>query len=406
MSNQSVYAGLCKKLAKTKLQPNNGKKTDPAHPAIYPTGIMPKLDDRMGKIYDLVVRRFMATFGNPAVRETMNIFIDVNKELFVAKGTRTVEKGWHVYYGPYVKIEEIELPAVKKGDIVKIKKIDMLEKQTEPPRRYTPASIIRELEKRDLGTKATRATIVDTLFQRGYVHGKAIKATELGIRTTETLEKYVPKIIDEEMTRHFELEMEDIREGKKKEKDVLEEAKKEIIKIIDEFKKKEKAIGKELLGAHRETRDKMATLGQCPNCKKGVLQIRKGKFGAFAACNGYPKCKTTFSLPNNTKIVPSDKICETCSFPMVKKILKRKQPQEFCLNPHCKSKHVEGKAGKEAKAVAKGKIEKKCPKCDGMLVLRSSIYGKFYGCSSYPKCKYIEKLENNEDKKVENNKKQ
>ena len=77
--------------------------------------------------------------------------------------------------------------------------------------------------------------------------------------------------------------------------------------------------------------------------------------------------------------------------------MKKKQPQEFCLNPHCKSKHVEGKAGKEAKAVAKGKLEKECPKCkeagrDGKLVLRGSIYGKFYGCNQYPKCRYTEKL--------------
>ncbi|MEA2037786.1 MAG: DNA topoisomerase I [Nanoarchaeota archaeon] len=395
LSNQKEYNELCKKLMKGKLEPNNGKKTDPAHPAIYPTGITPHLDDRMEKIYDLITRRFMATFGEPAVRETMNLNIDVNKEIFIAKGTRTVERGWHVYYGSYVRLEEIELPAVKKGDVVKIKKIESLEKQTEPPKRYTPASIIRELEKRNLGTKATRASIVDTLFQRGYVHGKAIAATELGIRTTETLEKYVPKILDEEMTRHFELEMEEVRDGKKKEEVVLEDSKKTITKILGQFKKNEKKIGDELLGAHRETRDKMTTLGKCPKCKEGVLQIRKGKFGAFAACNKYPDCKTTFSLPNGVKIVPADKTCEICGFVMVKKILAKKRPQDFCLNPDCKSKHVEGEDGKLAKDIAKGNVEKKCDKCGkGNMVLRKSIYGSFLGCDCYPKCKNIEKLGN------------
>ena len=136
----------------------------------------------------------------------------------------------------------------------------------------------------------------------------------------------------------------------------------------------------------------MATIGKCPNCKEGNLMIRTGKFGAFAACSKYPDCKTTISLPKGAYLKPANKNCEVCNYPMVLE-LRNKSAREFCLNPNCKSKHVEGKAGKEAKAVAKGQIEKKCPKCDGHLVLRSSIYGKFYGCSGYPKCKHIEKLE-------------
>ncbi len=403
LAKQSIYSNLCSSLLKTQLIPNNGKKTDPAHPAIYPTGISPKLEARQLRIYDLIVRRFLATFAEPALRETMAVDIDVNKEIFLAKGTRTIKKGWHIYYGPYVKLEEIELPPVIKGDIVDIKKITMQEKETQPPRRYTPASIIKELEKRNLGTKSTRAQIIDTLFQRGYVYGAAIEATEFGIKTIETLEKHAPKIIDEALTRHFEEEMEEIRENKKKKEEVLEEAKDALAKIINDFKKEEKLIGKELLSAFRETRDVMTTLGKCPNCKEGDLQIRKGKFGSFAACNLYPKCKTTFSLPNNALIKPSGKVCETCGFPMVKKIMARKQPQEFCLNPQCKSKHVEGAAGKQAKAIAKGEIEKPCPKCkeagrDGKLVLRGSIYGKFYGCNQYPKCRHIEKLNNSPNK--------
>ncbi len=395
LAKQGKYKVLCSSLLKGKLWPNNGNKTDPAHPAIYPTGIVPGVDERAAKIYDLIVRRFMATFGAPALRETMKINIDVNKEIFIAKGTRTIEKGWFVYYGNYVRLEEEELPKVKENDVVDVKKITMHDKETQPPKRYTPASIIKELEKKGLGTKATRASIIDTLFQRHYVHGtKSIEATELGINTIETLEKYVPKIIDEELTRHFENEMEEIREGKKKKEDVLDESKEAIIKVVGDFRKHEKEVGESLKKAHWQARDAMATLGSCPNCKEGVLMMRKGKFGSFAACNKYPKCKTTFSLPNNARIVSANKNCAICGYPMVKEI-RKKSAREFCLNPNCKSKYVEGKAGKEAKAVAKGKIEKKCPKCGENLVLRSSIYGKFYGCLNYPKCKYTEKLENN-----------
>jgi len=398
LSKQSKYHDLCKQLSKKKLMPNNGKKTDAAHPAIYPTGIVPKIgEERIAKIYDLIVRRFMATFGEAATRETMKISIDVNKEIFVAKGTRTVAPGWYVYYGDYVRIEEEELPHVKGGDKVIVKKITMLDKETQPPKRYTPASIIKELEKRGLGTKATRASIVDTLFQRHYVHGtKSIEASELGINTIKTLEKYVPKIIDEEMTRHFENEMEEIRAGKKKKEDVLVEAKEDIINIIGDFRKHEKEVGESLKKAHWQAKDAMATLGNCPKCKGGILMMRKGKFGSFAACNKYPKCKTTFSLPNNAIIKPSKNVCKTCGMPMVLAIKARKKPMEFCLNRDCESKHVEGEAGELAKNIAKGNIEKECPKCkEGKVVLRKSIYGSFLGCDQYPKCKYTERLENN-----------
>ncbi len=395
LQKQKNYSDLIRKLLEKKsLQPNNGKKADPAHPAIYPTGIAPgNLNEREARIYDLIVKRFMATFSEPAARETATIGINCKEELFIAKGTRTVEKGWHIFYQPYVNIEEEELPAVNKNDKVEVKKIKLHEKETQPPKRYTPASIIKELEKRNLGTKATRSEIVDTLFNRGYVTGKAIEATNLGIKTVETLEQYAPKIVDEELTRHFEEEMEEIREGKRKGEEVLEEAKEAITNIIVDFKKKEKDIGKKLLEANIETRDALSNLGICPACKKGQLQIRSGKFGSFVACNQYPKCKTTFSLPKNALIKPAQKTCETCSFPKVLAIKKGKKPMEFCLNPKCPTKHVEGDAGKEAKEIAKGIIEKECPTCkEGKLVLRGSIYGKFYGCSNYPKCKYTEKL--------------
>jgi DNA topoisomerase I len=395
LQKQKEYSELSKiLLSKKSLIPNNGKKTDPAHPAIYPTGNVPSLsNEREQKVYDLIVKRFMATFAEEALRETMTIDVNCKDEIFIAKGTRTVEKGWHVFYAPYVRIEEEELPAVNKGDDVNVKKIQLHSKETTPPKRYTPASIIKELEKKNLGTKATRASIVDTLFQRGYVDGKAIEATNLGIKTIETLEKHVPQIVDEALTRHFEEEMEQIVECKKTGKDVLSEAKKKIIEIMSDFKKQEMEIGKELLAATIETRDELSHLGSCPNCKKGNLHMRSGKFGPFAACNKYPKCKTTFSLPRNALIKPAKKLCETCQYPMVLAIKRGKRPQDFCLNKECESKHIEGEAGEEAKAIAKGKIEKKCPTCgEGKVVLRGSIYGKFYGCSNYPKCKYTEKL--------------
>jgi len=151
----------------------------------------------------------------------------------------------------------------------------------------------------------------------------------------------------------------------------------------------------------------MTTIGNCQSCKDGKLQIRRGKFGQFVACNKYPDCKTTFSLPSNALIKPSDKTCEVCQHPMVMTIKKGKRPMDFCINKDCKSKHIEGEAGEHAKAIAKGEVEKDCPKCkDGKLVLRKSIYSSFLGCNKYPKCKFTEQLQDKKDNQTETNIKQ
>ena len=176
-------------------------------------------------MYDLIVRRFLATFGEKATRQTITVKLDIKEEIFITKGTTTVDPGWHVLYGPYATFKEEELPDIQEGEILPISKIEKFDKETTPPKRYTESSIIKELEKRNLGTNATRPSILDTLFQRGYIDGKAIEATELGIRTSDTITKHVPRISDEALTRHFEEEMEQIRENKKSKEDVLKEAK-------------------------------------------------------------------------------------------------------------------------------------------------------------------------------------
>jgi DNA topoisomerase-1 len=401
ISKQENYVNECSALLKRpRLLPNNGEKTDPAHPAIYPTGTIPTLKGREQMVYDLIVRRFLATFGDPAIRATVKIDIDVKGETFSAKGTTTKEKGWHELYGKYATQKEEEMPRTEVGEEITIIELNMLDKETLPPKRYTPASIIKDLEKKGLGTKATRANIVDSLYQRGYVNDKAIKATDLGIKTVETLEKYCPEILDEELTRNFEVEMDLIREDKKKEEEVLGEAKTILTKILDHFKKNEKLIGENLSEATKETDRRMAHVGKCPICE-GNLMMKKGKFGRFIACDNYPKCSITFKLPANALFKPSDKICDKCNHPMVIIIQKGKRPNEVCINPECSSKEITDLAmRKEAAQVESGKLEKPCPTCGtGKLVLRKSIYGSFYGCSNYPKCKHIQKVEGNSEKK-------
>ncbi len=374
-------------LAKGTLKPNEGLKTDPAHPAIYPTGILPKsLEGPISRLYELIVRRFFSVFGEEAKRETVTIHLDIAQELFLTKGTRTIEQGWFTLYGPFVKLDEEELPAVIVGEKVPIRDILLDEKQTQPPRRYTEASIIKELEKRNLGTKATRAQIIQNLYDRNYIKDKSLVVTDLGMKIVDTLHKYCPEILDEALTRAFEEDMELIFEHKKKSKAILDDAEVFLTKVLTRFKLHEKDIGAALGAANIETRQKESFLGACPKCKEGELHIRRGKFGFFAACSKYPECKTTFGLPKNAKVLSAEKSCTQCTYPLLKVLRARRKPQEICLNPECPTKKVEDEA------LDKMAASKKCPNCGTTLVVKKSFYGAFFACPGYPKCKHIEKI--------------
>ncbi|MBS3095636.1 topoisomerase DNA-binding C4 zinc finger domain-containing protein [Candidatus Woesearchaeota archaeon] len=380
IARQLKYKALAEELLKRKaLMPNNGKKTDSAHPAIYATSEIPKkMTDRESKLYDLIVHRILATFADNAVMETVSIELDVKDEIFLAKGTTTKFPGWHKFYGNYVMQKENELPEADQGQILKVKESKLFEKETQPPKRYTPASIIKELEKNTIGTKATRSEIIDNLYQRNYIKNESIEVTDIGLKTIETLEKYCPEIIDIKLTRHFEEEMDQVREKTKKSSEVLDEAKDSLTKTLKHFKQNEKEIGNALGEAAKETRDKEIFISKCPACKEGDLQVRKGKYGSFAACNRYEQgCSTTFALPKNCLVKSAEKNCDVCGYPKILAIRVRRKPQEICINPDCKSKKLNGKT---------------CPKCGSSLVVKTSHYGSFLACPGYPKCKYIEKL--------------
>jgi DNA topoisomerase I len=346
ISGQQQYSEAASLLlGKASLKPNNGKKKDPAHPAIYPTGEVPQgIGERELKVYDLIVRRFLATFGEWAVRESMKVIIDINGEPFKAEGKRTVEKNWHELYGKYAKFDEVILPGLEKGDSVEIKKTSFEKKMTQPPKHYTEASIISELEKRNLGTKATRANIIDTLFKRNYIHGKQLEATELGIKTVETLEKHSPEILDEELTRKIEEDMEEVMAGKKKGSEIESGAKAILVKVLEKFRKDEKEIGGELRDSHYKAEDQKRvadSLGTCPACKEGLLIIRKNpKTGKrFLGCSAYPKCTNTQPLPQKGMVKPAKKDCEHCGYPMANIWTKgKKTPWTICTNFGCPGK--------------------------------------------------------------------
>jgi len=302
LAKQSKYKDKVELVKKNNpgIKPNEGKKDDPAHPAIHPTGEIPKnLEQTEMKVYDLVVKRFFAVFGEAAIKETNTIKIDVNKHNFVLQGTRTIEKNWHELYEPYVKSKDVELPKLNEGDSVLNKEISKLDKETSPPKRYTDASIIKELEKRNLGTKATRADILENLKKRGYIMDKSIKVTELGLEMDQILVDEVPMLVDEALTRHFEEEMDSIREEKMTPEDVLSEARKKLGILLEEIKGKEVELGKKLASASKMAMFLASKIAKCPSCENGTLVLKNAKkFNRFfIACDGYPECKTIFNAP-------------------------------------------------------------------------------------------------------------
>lgn len=344
------YGDILKKLAKqfkaekliTKDKPIEGKKTDSAHPSIYPTGETGVINQEEEKIYNLIVRRFLCLFCDDAIIDNKTITAKCEDLIFNVRGSEVRKKAWLEIY-PY-KIKESELPDI--NGKVKIINSRTEEKETQPPKRYSPASIVSELEKRNLGTKATRAAILETLYDRGYVKEKSIEATPLGISLIDTLERYSPIIIDEELTRKFEKEMDSILASKKnfeeKENKIVNEAKGAITNIAKDFEKNKKQIGQELVTAETQLweKEKEANkLNICPKCQKGTLSImysRKTRRN-FVACNAYPECKNTYSVPPNGAIKKADKICEFCGFPMLMRLSKGKRPWIFCFNPECES---------------------------------------------------------------------
>ncbi len=327
-------------LNKKDLKPAEGSKADPAHPAIYPTGVYKKIGGKQQKVYDLAVRRFFAVFGDPAKRESQKLILDVNGEVFEISGKKTVEAGWTTLYGKYAQREEILLPDVKIGSVLKVKDRRLLEKETQPPARYSQGSVLKEMEAKNLGTKSTRAQILQILYNRGYLLGKSIEVTELGMYLSDILEKNVPDVVSEKLTRHMEEMTDSIELGKTKREEVLEDAKKRITKICNEFRKKEAKIGEELTTAVIATQDKQSILGKCLNCS-GTLKVMKnwrtGK--RFVGCTGYKKgCRTGFPLPREGLIMSTEKICEECKTPIVHVQPPGKRPFRMCLDPMCKTK--------------------------------------------------------------------
>ena len=336
LSNNHLYSKEANFLIQNnKYKPNNGKKSDPAHPAIHPTGIQVNVGEREKKLYDLIVRRFLACFGDPAVKQSTKAVLKLGNEKYIGKGIVVLTPGWIELYGKYYSPEEEMLPKLKENQEIIVDKLSKEEKKTQPPKRYTATSLIKELEKYNLGTKATRATIIDILFQREYVKSKSIEVSLLGMAVHETLSKYCKDILDENLTREFEEKVEKIQENKEKEENVVNDAKKIILKIIDDFKKNSDNIGKELRTAYYQSERMENYVMPCNLCKTGNLIVRPTRDKRiFIGCSNYPNCKNAYPLPSTIKKATFVEKCPKCGWPIMTYILSKRKVVK-CANPKC-----------------------------------------------------------------------
>ena len=343
MRDRDLARFAAKLLAKPELKPREGKGYDPAHPAIYPTGNLPErtLNSAETKIWNLVVKRFFAVFGNPAVQKSLRLVINVEGHKFIFVAKETLEEGWTSFYEPYEQVENEDVPLVAEGTEVKVQRVVLREEFTKPLPRYNPASLLKKMQTEKIGTKATRAGIIQTLYHRKYIFGEKMTVTDLGFEIIDVLEKHCPTVVSSQLTRKIEEKMEKIIQGTKTKHAVVNEAIKILKPITEMLKTKETEVGVQLSQIIRKAKLEERFIGACPACKNGKLVISRSKKTGkrFIGCTGYfeGNCKSSYPIPQRGTVKPQG-VCKVCGWPTVRVLMKRAYSWTLCFNPDCTSK--------------------------------------------------------------------
>ena len=361
-------------LAQPSFRPTRGRSETTDHPPIYPTAATDpkKLRPEAARLYELVVRRFLATLGPDAVGWRRKASVAVAGEPFSAEGHHIVELGWYRIY-PYSSPEESPLPTLEVGGAVVIESVDLLEEQTRPPRRYTQGSLIQEMERLGLGTKSTRHDVLQKLFDRRYVTARQLEPTSTGIAVTEALRAHAPLITRPEMTHRLEEDMELVAESKKPKAEVLSESRDMLREAYALLSANTSGV-KDTLGA---ALDRQHFVGPCVRCGGALRLARSPRGSRWVQCVNNPAtCTATYSLPAAGFVEPAPEfLCGTCKVPRVKITFRGQRPDLYCINPECAEHHRAFRIGV-------------CPSCGSPLHIRYSFIGKrFVGCSGYPTCR-------------------
>lgn len=331
---------VAKVLAQKEIVPSSGKETKD-HPPIYPVGVVQKsaltLDD--WKIYELICRRFLATLSEDAKTENVSVLLDASGENFVSRGQIILYFGWKEIY-PYSKVSEVILPKLEVDDVVNIEKLELTEKETQPPGRYSQGSLIKLMEEKNLGTKSTRPAIIQKLYSRNYISGnKSIEPSKVAFAVVDSLEKHCDIVTKPEMTSDLEKEMDEIAAGKKEQVGVVTNSGTQLRKVMDILVKNKNDVGSDIRNALRFS----LVFGKCEKCGKGNLVGRKGKSGKrFVGCSSYPECNNSFPLPQKGTITPTEEKCVECGAPIIK-VRNGRMSYKMCLTMTCVTKKDWGK---------------------------------------------------------------
>ena len=340
IGSQAGYrSSVAKLVTRSDLRPNNGPKDDPAHPAIFPTGESSKrpLSGGEAKLYDLISRRFIATFAESSVKTSSRIILAYNNLRFFVTGSRVVRLGWIEFYRPYVIDDSKPLPNLTIGNMAKVQDIKAVEKFTQPPHRYNPNSLLKKMEDASIGTKATRAGIIDLLYARGYVKEERMKASELASKIVDTLSDYCPLIIDSSFTANLENLMQDMRNGTVSRRRVLVEALEHLRPIMLSLAENEEEIGSEISEVIVAQKAAAVTLDTpCPKCGLNLAVVRsRGTGKRFIGCKSRWEtgCNFTLPLPQFGNLTLLTRHCNTCGFQLVQARSGRRRPLVSC--PWC-----------------------------------------------------------------------
>jgi DNA topoisomerase-1 len=379
------------------------KTAQEAHEAIRPTSVertpaslKDDLEPDLWRLYSLIWNRFVASQMNPALFDQTDVQIEAGRVEFKATGSINKFKGFLAVYqeskpdengsARQEGEEESVLPEMHEGEILNLKELLPDQHFTQPPPRYNEASLVKALESKGIGRPSTYATILSTIQDREYVekHDGKFYPTETGEVVLELLISSFHELFDYEYTARMEDHLDRIESGRENWKEAMRE-------FYGRFSRRLKVAEKEMRDIKTEA---IETEDVCEKCGSKMV-IKWGKFGRFLACSSYPKCRNTRELPKDSDFSEPEKSkseefeCEKCGRPMV---LKRGRFGEFmaCSGyPECRNTKRIVKSAEDVTIKQDIPLEEQCPLCDKKLAIKHGPYGEFTACSDYPNCKYI-----------------
>lgn len=359
-----------------------GKLAQEAHEAIRPTDltfsperIKGRLTHDQYKLYQLIYRRFVASQMTPAVFEVTNVEVKASDGLFKTQGKILRFDGYRRVLAPAGKQEDRLLPALAVDDRLDLHELAPTQHFTQPPPRYSEATLVKALEKEDIGRPSTYAPIIQTIQDRMYVEQKERRfyATTLGMVVTDLLVEHFPKIMDLKFTAHMEDELDDIAT-----------AKEDMVKVLDEFYH---PFQEALKAAESNMqRVQVPSSETCHECGSPMF-VKFGRTGQFLGCSRYPECKATRPMEGGPRAaaVETEHVCTKCGRPLMLRESKRGPFLSCSGYPSCKESYNIDADGKPVPSVVE--TEHACPKCGRPMALRQGARGAFLGCTGYPKCR-------------------